>query len=66
MNIAIVGIDSRGGIQPYLGLALGLQRAGHGVRLVVPSNASGDAEAAQQRIRNCRTKLLVVSRSNKL
>jgi hypothetical protein len=44
MNIAIVGIDSRGGIQPYLGLALGLQRAGHGVRLVVPSNAVALAE----------------------
>jgi len=39
MEIAIVSIDSRGGIQPYLALALGLGRAGHDVRMVVPSNA---------------------------
>lgn len=39
MKIAIVSIDSRGGIQPSLALALGLDRAGHDVRLVVPTNA---------------------------
>lgn len=39
MKIAIVSIDSRGGIQPYLALALGLREAEHDVRMVVPSNA---------------------------
>ncbi len=39
MNVAIVCMDSQGGIQPYLGLALGLRREGYDVRLVVPSNA---------------------------
>src|ERR671916_8683 len=39
MRIAIVSIDSRGGIQPYLGLALGLRGAGYDVRMVVPANS---------------------------
>jgi len=38
MKIALVCFDTRGGVQPYLALALGLQRAGHDVRLVVPSD----------------------------
>jgi sterol 3beta-glucosyltransferase len=33
MNIAIIALGSRGDIQPFLPLALGLQRAGYGVRL---------------------------------
>lgn len=36
MKIAIVCFDSRGGVQPYLALGLGLQRAGHAVRIVAP------------------------------
>jgi sterol 3beta-glucosyltransferase len=38
MNIAIVCIDTRGGVQPYLGLAVGLQNAGHSVRFIAPAN----------------------------
>jgi len=37
MDIALLLIDSRGGVQPYLALALGLRRAGHGVRVIAPS-----------------------------
>jgi sterol 3beta-glucosyltransferase len=37
MKIAIVCNDTRGGVQPYLALGLGLQSAGHEVRAVAPS-----------------------------
>ena len=36
MRIAVVCNDTRGGIQPYVALALGLQAAGHDVRAVAP------------------------------
>ncbi|MEZ4391131.1 MAG: glycosyltransferase [Polyangiales bacterium] len=38
MKIALIAFDTRGGVQPYLALALGLQRAGHDVRVVAPSD----------------------------
>lgn len=38
MNIAIVCIDTRGGVQPYLALAIGLKDAGHCVRFVAPTS----------------------------
>jgi UDP:flavonoid glycosyltransferase YjiC (YdhE family) len=38
MRINIVNSGSRGDIQPYIPLALGLQRAGHAVKLTVPNN----------------------------
>lgn len=38
MRIAIVSLDTRGGIQPYVAMGLGLQRAGHAVRMVAPSD----------------------------
>ncbi len=38
MRIAIVCNDTRGGIQPYVALGAGLQRAGHEVRCVAPSD----------------------------
>lgn len=38
MQIAIVCNDTRGGVQPYKALGLGLARAGHKVRIVAPSN----------------------------
>ena len=38
MRIAVVCNDTRGGIQPYVALALGLRRAGHDVRAVAPSD----------------------------
>ena len=37
MRIAVVCNDTRGGVQPYVALGLGLQRAGHEVRAVAPS-----------------------------
>lgn len=60
MKIAVVAFDTRGGIQPYVALSLGLQRAGHDVRMIttagfadlvtshgVPLAATtGDTEAA--------------------
>jgi UDP:flavonoid glycosyltransferase YjiC (YdhE family) len=38
MRIAVLSLDTRGGIQPYLALSPGLQRAGHDVRMVAPSD----------------------------
>ncbi len=38
MKIAIVTVGSRGDTQPFIALALGLQQAGHQVRLAAPSN----------------------------
>ncbi|BCX06056.1 MAG: glycosyl transferase family 1 [Candidatus Roseilinea sp.] len=37
MNITILTLGSRGDVQPYVALGLGLQRAGHAVRLVTDS-----------------------------
>ena len=37
MRIAVVCNDTRGGIQPYVALGLGLKRAGHAVQGVAPS-----------------------------
>jgi len=64
MRIAIVAMDSRGGVQPYVALALGLRAAGHAVRIIAPENfasmvaaagvehapLSGDVEAEARRI----------------
>ena len=64
MRIAIASMDSRGGVQPYVGLALGLRAAGHDVRLIGPSGfegrladagvdhvlLSGDVEAGAKRL----------------
>ena len=41
MRIAIASMDSRGGVQPYVGLAVGLKAAGHDVRLIAPSGFEG-------------------------
>lgn len=41
MKIALVCFDTRGGVQPYLALALGLRGAGHEVRMVIPSDFVG-------------------------
>lgn len=38
MRIAVVSLDTRGGVQPYAALALGLRSAGHEVRMVAPDN----------------------------
>lgn len=37
MRVAVVSLDTRGGVQPYMALALGLQRAGHEVRFIAAS-----------------------------
>lgn len=36
MNITILTYGSRGNVQPFLALAVGLQKAGHQVKLVAP------------------------------
>jgi UDP:flavonoid glycosyltransferase YjiC (YdhE family) len=38
MRIAVIANDTRGGIQPYVALALGLRQAGHDVRAVAPED----------------------------
>lgn len=45
MTIALLTVGSRGDVQPFVALALGLQRAGHDVTLAAPSDA--EALAAQ-------------------
>ena len=34
MKIAVIAFDTRGGVQPYVALSLGLQRAGHEVTMI--------------------------------
>jgi len=60
MKIAIIAFDTRGGVQPYVALSLGLQHAGHQVTMITTAGFSdlvtshgvtlaattGDAEAA--------------------
>ncbi|MDO9019825.1 MAG: glycosyltransferase [Deltaproteobacteria bacterium] len=46
MRIALVSMDTRGGIQPYVALAAGLRRAGHDAWLVAPSDGAAMAAAA--------------------
>jgi hypothetical protein len=36
MNITLLTYDSRGDVQPFLALAVGLQKAGHQVKLAAP------------------------------
>jgi UDP:flavonoid glycosyltransferase YjiC (YdhE family) len=45
MRAAIVCHDTRGGIQPYLGLGLGLRRAGHEIVVVAPEGYRGFVES---------------------
>jgi sterol 3beta-glucosyltransferase len=45
MRLAIICIDTRGGVQPYLGLGLGLSRAGHEVRIAAPEGFRGFVES---------------------
>ena len=40
MNITILCLGSRGDLQPYLALAVGLQQAGHRATLAVPASAA--------------------------
>ncbi|MFO0647755.1 MAG: hypothetical protein U0326_16050 [Polyangiales bacterium] len=57
MKITVVAMDTRGGIQPYVALSLGLKAAGHEVRAVAPSDLAAalrstvtdDAMAARAR-----------------
>jgi sterol 3beta-glucosyltransferase len=46
MRIAIVANDTRGGVQPYVALALGLRAAGHDVRFVAPEQSGFEAALA--------------------
>ena len=46
VRIAVVCNDTRGGIQPYVALALGLRAAGHEVRAVAPTDLAGLFTAA--------------------
>jgi sterol 3beta-glucosyltransferase len=41
MRIALLCNDTRGGVQPYVALGLGLRAAGHDVRAVAPSDLAG-------------------------
>ncbi len=40
MRIAVVALDTRGGVQPYIALSLGLRAAGHDVRMAVHADAA--------------------------
>lgn len=41
LRITILAVGSRGDVQPYCALALGLQRAGHRVRVATHYNFEG-------------------------
>jgi len=41
MHIALLTYGSRGDVQPFVALALGLQKAGHAVRLAAPARFAG-------------------------
>ena len=45
MQITLLTYGSRGDVQPYLALALGLQHSGHTVRLAAPERFAGLAES---------------------
>jgi UDP:flavonoid glycosyltransferase YjiC (YdhE family) len=45
VRIAILALDTRGGVQPYTALALGLRAAGHDVRMAVHADAAAGVEA---------------------
>ncbi|OYD86551.1 hypothetical protein CDG77_34540 [Nostoc sp. 'Peltigera membranacea cyanobiont' 213] len=38
LKITILTVGSRGGLQPYCGLAIGLKRAGHQVKVATHEN----------------------------
>ena len=40
MKIAVIAFDTRGGVQPYVALSLGLQRAGHEVTMITTAGFS--------------------------
>jgi sterol 3beta-glucosyltransferase len=44
-RIAILSQDTRGGVQPYIALALGLQHAGHTVQMIAPASSVDLIEA---------------------
>jgi sterol 3beta-glucosyltransferase len=44
VNVAVLAIGSRGDVQPYVALAEGLRRAGHGVRFVATTEFVGLAQ----------------------
>ena len=45
LRIALISLDTRGGIQPYVALARGLLAAGHSVRLLAPADFTPFLEA---------------------
>jgi len=46
VRIALASMDTRGGVQPYVALAVGLRRAGHDAWLVAPSDSAALAAEA--------------------
>ena len=38
MRIAVLAFDTRGGVQPYVALSLGLQQAGHEVTMITTAD----------------------------
>ena len=46
MRIAVVAFDTRGGIEPYVALGVGLRHAGHDVRILAPEDAAPMVAAA--------------------
>lgn len=45
MRIAIIALGSRGDVQPYIALGVGLQKAGHDIRLIAHENFEGLVKA---------------------
>lgn len=45
MHIALIALGSRGDVQPYIALGVGLHRAGHTVRIITHENYAGLVQA---------------------
>jgi sterol 3beta-glucosyltransferase len=53
MKIAMLTYGSRGDVQPYLALALGLQKAGHSILLAAPHRFADSVPNSASLSRRC-------------
>ena len=49
MKVALMTVGTRGDVQPFVALALGLEARGHRVTLAAPPNARSFVEASASR-----------------
>lgn len=66
MHIAIIAFGSRGDVQPYIALGLGLQQAGHQVRIVTHENFGTLVQSHGLEFRQVRGNVQEVSESKEM